>query len=246
MKHFGTINNPSNPAPITGPSGSLCGYLTSTSAPSSVVGFFWWSWDTSTPSWPSGTNLGVAFSGYADPGSALSSSSSIRNSLPGTKYICLGGGNSAGGWTSAILSSVTSSCNSNAFSGYQGIVFDVEQGDSGLASAFETAFSAAKGSGLLVLVTISHSAPYGFSDASTLMSDFLGSSHIDYISPQLYTTGTETSNDYSTAGGVGWNQYQSSRAKIVPGIVTSSLYASAQSFFSGQGVTLSGYVQWAQ
>jgi len=247
LKHFGTINNPSNPAPITGPSGSLCGYLTSQSAPppSNVVGFYWWSWDTFTPSFPGGTNIGIAFSGYADPSSAISSSAGIKGSLPGNKYIALGGGNSAGDWTSSVLSSVTSSLNNNDFSGYQGIVFDIEQGDSGLSSAFESAFAAAKGRGLKVLVTISHSAPYGFSDASTLMSNFLGSSNIDYISPQLYTTGSESQNDYSTTAGVGWNQYQGSTPQVVPSIVTSGLYSSAQSDFSQQGVTLSGYIQWA-
>jgi len=209
------------------------------------VGFYWWSWDTYTPSWPSGTNIGVAFSGYADAGSAISNSGGIKNSLPGNKYISIGGGNSAGSWTSSVLSSVTSNINSNAFSGYQGIVFDVEQGDSGLASAFETAFAAAKGKGLEVLVTTSHSAPYGMTDAYSLMTNFLGSSNIDYISPQLYSSGTESQNDYTTSQGVGWNLYQNIHAKVVPSIVTSSYYSSAQSYFSGQGVTLSGYLQWA-
>jgi len=244
MKHFGTINNPSNPAPITGPSGSLCGYLTSTSSPS-IAGIFYWTWDSSPPGGLSNFNVGVAFSGLVDPSSAISNSGGVYGNLPGAKWISLGGGNSAGSWTSSLLSSVTSSINNNAFSGYQGIVFDVEQGDSGLASAFETAFAAAKAHGFKVLVTVSHSCPYGISDAASLMSGFFGSSHIDYISPQLYTSGSEGANDYTT-NGVAWSSYASSRAQIAPSIVTASYYASAQSYFSGLGITLHGYVQWAQ
>jgi len=239
MKSFGS----SNPSAITGPSGSLCGYLTSTS-PASVVGFYWWNWDSGTPGYPSGTNLGVAFTGYSDPSSALSGSAGLA--LPGLKYIALGGGNSAGDWTSSVLTSITNAINDNSFSGYHGIVFDVEQGDSGLAGQFETAFQAAHSKGLSVLVTISHSAPYGISDAASLMSNFLSSSNIDYISPQLYTSGTETSNDYTTAAGVNWSSYASSVARVVPSIVTANLYSSAQSYFSSQGVSLQGYIQWAQ
>jgi len=232
-----------SPSAVTGPSGSLCGYLTSTSS-ANIAGFYWWNWDSGTPSYPSGTNLGVAFTGFSDPSSAISGSAGLA--LPGLKYIALGGGNSAGDWTSSVLTSVTNSINSNNFNGYHGIVFDVEQGDSGLSGQFETAFQAAHSHGLSVLVTISHSAPYGIGDAASLMSDFLSSSNIDYISPQLYTSGTETANDYTTTAGVTWSQYASSRAQVVTSIVTANLYSNAQGTFSSYGVTLHGYIQWAQ
>jgi len=235
MKNLG-----SSSSAVTGPSGSLCGYTTSTSS-ASIAGFYWWSWDSGTPSYPSGTNLGVAFTGYSDPASALSGS---NLALPGLKYIALGGGNSAGDWTSSVLTSITNSINNNNFNAYHGIVFDVEQGDSGLSGQFETAFQAAHNHGLSVLVTISHSAPYGINDAASLMSDFLSSTNIDYISPQLYTTGTETTNDYSNT--TSWNQYASSRAQVVPSIVTANLYSDAYNHFQSYGVTLHGYIQWAQ
>jgi len=158
------------------------------------------------------------------------------------------------------LTNVKNYINSPGFSGYQGLVFDVEEGTyappvtiENVKSAFEAAFQAAKSKGLKVLVTVSHSAPYGLpnpsgspSDASKLMDAFFASSNIDYISPQLYTSGSEGSNDYTTSGGVPWSRYKNSKAKVVPSIVRSSLYASAQTYFSGQGITLAGYVQWAQ
>jgi len=78
------------------------------------------------------------------------------------------------------------------------------------------------------------------------MQSFFSNKNINYLSPQLYTSGTETSNDYTTAAGVQWSSYAKASAQIVPSIVTGSLYPSAKSYFSGVGVTTGGYVQWSQ
>jgi len=166
--------------------------------------------------------------------------------LPGAKYISLGGGNANGGWSSGALSSITAAINDGKFDGYQGICYDVEQGDSGLSGAFQNSFAAARSKGFEVLVTISHSAPYGFGDAYQLMQTFFSDGNINYLSPQLYTSGTEGQNDYTTSGGVSWSMYKDARPRIVPSIVRSSLYDSAHSYFQGQGVEITGYIQWAQ
>lgn len=97
---------------------------------------------------------------------------------------------------------------------------------------------------LIVLVTISHSAPYGFQDAAVLMDSFLSSSHIDFLSPQLYTSGTETQNDYATSHGVTWQSYAGARPQIIPSIVTSNLYQDARNYFRNCGVNTTGYIQW--
>jgi hypothetical protein len=97
-----------------------------------------------------------------------------------------------------------------------------------------------------VLVTVSHSAPYGIGDAAALMRSFFPNADIDYISPQLYTSGTESYNDYSTLYGVQWSEYGASRGVVIPSIVTQSLYDSAASYFSSQGVYIDGYVKWSQ
>jgi len=209
-----------------------------------LTGFYWWTW-SDNPNVPSNTNAGIAFSGWVNPAQAVSDSNAVKNSLPGTKYISVGGGNKNGAWTSSAVTAVTNAFAAGTFNGYGGICYDVEEGDSGLSGVFETSFAAAKSHGFKVLVTISHSAPYGIGDAGTLMKSFFQSSNIDWISPQLYTSGDETKNDYTTSGGVSWNQYAGSIAKIAPSIVTASLYSSAVSYFQGQGVTLYGYVQWA-
>ena len=129
--------------------------------------------------------------------------------------------------------------------GYDGICYDVEEGDSGLESAFAQSFAAAKAAGLKVFVTVSHSQPYLISDASSLMQSFFSDGNIDYISPQLYTKGTESSNDYSFVG-TPWTAYASAKAAIVPSIVCASYYASAVNYFKSQGVTLQGYIEWSQ
>ncbi len=95
-------------------------------------------------------------------------------------------------------------------------------------------------------VTVSHSAPYGISDGATLMQSFFENSNIDYLSPQLYTTGYETQNDYAISQGVQWKSYATVKAAIVPSIVEASMYADAQTYFANVGVTLKGFVQWAQ
>jgi len=207
------------------------------------IGYWWWTWGSGN--FPGGTNMGIAFSGYVDPGQAISSSKGIQNQLPGTKYIALGGGNGAGSWTASALNNINAAINGGEFSGYNGIAYDIEEGDSGLGGSFQQSFQLAKNQGFKVLVTISHSAPYGIGDAYSLMQTFLGDGNIDYLSPQLYTSGTESQNDYATSQGVGWNMYSGSQASVVPSIVQWNLFPSAQTYFSQQGVNITGFIQWA-
>lgn len=207
-----------------------------------VVGFWWWTW-SETVTQPAGVNLSIAFSGWVDPATALSNSAPIMSSLQGSKYIALGGGNGNGAWTEAALTDITNAINAGDFAGYNGIAYDVEEGSSGLETAFQQSFAAAQAKGYQ---TVSHSAPYDISDASTLMQSFFADPNIDYLSPQLYTTGTETSNDYTTSGGVTWSEYSTAKAAVVPSIVQANMYSDAQDYFDTQGVNLSGFIQWSQ
>jgi len=198
---------------------------------------------------PPNTNLAIAFSGWITPATAIAESAKLVSKMPGGgKYISLGGGNANGRWTAANLGQVTAAINNNQFNnaGYNGIVYDIEEGDGGLAGPFRDSFAACKRKGLGVLVTVSHSAPYGVSDASALMDSFFSNSNIDYISPQLYTTGYEGSNGFEEVAGVTWSRYASSKAKVVPAIVTCGLYSNAQSFLAGKGVRTDGFIQWSQ
>ncbi len=209
----------------------------------SVLGYWCWSWDAGSA--PAGANLGIAFSGWVSPAEALSNSLAVVNQLQGRKFICLGGGNSSGAWSNDAVNAVTQAIETNRFAGYQGIAYDIEEGSAGLEAQFAISFAAAKAKGMTVLVTVSHSCPYGIADAVSLMNSFFANRDIDLLSPQLYTTGQETSNDY-TALNVPWSAYAQAQAAIVPSIVRANLYPSAQSYFADQGVTLGGFVQWAQ
>ncbi|MEH1796047.1 MULTISPECIES: hypothetical protein [unclassified Nostoc] len=204
-------------------------------------------WDkTYSPSHPfNHSTLGIAFSGWAKPDQALSDSAEIKNRLVGHKYISLGGGNSNGSFTQEILHSIITHIKNGKFSDYKAIAFDIEEGEANLISDFQQAFAAAKNKNLKVLVTTSHSAPYGITDAHTMMKTFIKNENIDYLSPQLYTSGTETENDFATSQGVSWEDYAHSKAAIVPSIVQANMYHDAKNRFSRHGVTTSGFIQWA-
>jgi len=62
---------------------------------------------------------GIAFSGYVDPNQALAASAAIKNSLPGQKFLSLGGGNALGSWSRFALQSITEAIKAGSFSGYQ-------------------------------------------------------------------------------------------------------------------------------
>ena len=166
--------------------------------------------------------------------------------MPGKKFLTIGGGNSNGRWSLSALANLDNGIRSKQLSGYDGIAYDIEEGDSGLASAFSSSFVNAKANGLSVMVTVSHSQPYGISDAASLMTSFFSNSNIDYLSPQLYTTGFELGNDYS-APGTAWGAYVSAKAKIVPSVVLGSRdYPAAKQFFAQLGISLFGFMQWSQ
>lgn len=212
---------------------------------SDVIGYWWWTW-SSTQQAPAGTNLGVAFSGWADVNSALSESAAIVNKLPGQKYLSIGGGNDNGHFTAARLKALDDAVAAGKLAAYQGIVYDIEEGDSGLYGAFASSFKNAHVHNLKVLVTTSHSQPYGVGDAQQLMTDIINDVNVDFLSPQLYTSGEESTNDFKAVG-TPWSAYAKAHGRIVPAVCVGSRdYQGAKLYFQGQGVTLTGYVQWVQ
>jgi len=221
---------PAPPSPP--PAGGILGYWDKTWAAGSA---------------PRGANLGVAFNGWADAGHALSDSAGVYNSLTGTKYISIGGGNANGRFSLALVQDLERRIKANAFSAWQGIALDIEEcSETGLASAFQAVLAAAKGKGLETMVTVSHSAPYGCTDAHELMRVFLADGNTDYVSPQLYGPGTETSPDFSETinANVTWTQYVGMRPKLIPSIVDHTHYRPTIDFFTAAGIPVAGYVQW--
>jgi len=209
-----------------------------------VLAYYDWTWEASSA--PKGATAGVAFNGWADPAKALQDSENVFANLVGDKWISIGGGNSNGRFTAVSLKALIASINAGNMGKYVGLVLDVEECDSGLSSLFKDALAAAKAKGMLTMVTISHSAPYGCTDAPTLMFTFFSDDNTDYLSPQMYTRGTEHSPELTeTRPGLLFDAYVLSKPAIVPSIVDGSHYAAVSDFFGAKGVTLSGYVQWA-
>ncbi|MCF1459919.1 LysM peptidoglycan-binding domain-containing protein [Agrobacterium vitis] len=211
-------------------------------APPENIGFWHKTWHR--PAGPSNTTMGLAFSGHSDPTKALAQSAPILPSLAGEKYITLGGGNASGRFSTSTLQSIDTCIKSGAFSAYKGIAYDIEEGNSGLSAAFQQSFANARAAGFKVLVTVSHSAPFGIADAKSLMFDFFDDTNIDILSPQLYTTGEEPSNDWATSHGVTWSDYATAKAQIAPSIVHANLYPNVQSTFKIHDVTPNGYILW--
>ena len=206
-----------------------------------------WTWGTDFKT-PAGTNLDIAFGGYADIALALNDAAATSTHLLSKKLLNVGGGNWAGHWTVALIQKLITYINNGSLSSYQGICFDIEEGDAGLSASFAQVFAAAKAKGLFVFVTISFSEPYGIPDGHSLMLSFFSSSNIDVISPQMYSCSSGTSCIIVTTqgGSTPWTLFQTSLAAVVPSIPTGANYAQLQSFFASKGVTTRGYVQWLQ
>ena len=222
----------------------------------SIIGYYQYNWgpmpDTNIPQC---CNLGVAFTGWADPATALTQSSSIYAGLQGSKYITLGGGYgsdntpNAGKFNSTVLANILTAINAGNFSAYSGIIFDVEYCDtSGLyASGFKPVFAAAKNKQLTVIISVGHSG--NITDISggqdiDLMTSFLSDPNVDYLSPQLYSNGNENPPQYNE-NGVKWSAWANSGKKIVASIPWCQQYEAVETWFSVNArITLSGFIQW--
>lgn len=210
-------------------------------SPAELIGYYELTWTDSTPQ--SNANTAIAFSGWIDVSRAKSESDAKFSSLFGTKYISFGGGNENGRWSSSAIDGINNAIQDGTLQSYDGICYDIEVGDSGLSDNLVNSFRIARGNGFKVLVTVSHSAPYGFSDKAQVMDTVLSSSDVDYVSPQLYTTGREQQNDYATDG-YDWSNFANRSPKIVVSITRADQYNDAVSTFQGYGVSLVGYILW--
>jgi hypothetical protein len=212
------------------------------------VGRYIWTWSPTNDKNDTNLSFSVAFSGWVDIYEALRASESVYSVLQGEKYISIGGGNENGYWNQSALALLNDAIVQGDLKFYEGIVYDIEEGDTGLLSSFRDSFAIAKSHGFKVIVTISHSAPYGFADASELMQGFFVETNIDALSPQLYTTGMEGSNDYSEGNDVAWTDYYNATPAIVPSLVNGGIYfTDAQEYFAtNHDIHIQGYIQWTQ
>lgn len=219
--------------------------LSAANVQAQVIGYYERTWAPSAP--VTDANVAMAFSGWANGSMALRDSSQILSNLIGEKYITIGGGNDNGKFSTESLTLLATLISQGNFSEYAGIVFDIEEcAQEGLASSFDSAFTAAKAHNLNVVVTISNAAPYGCSDAQTLMRSFIISSNVDMLSPQLYSMGNETQPNFADGGrGIAWADFSHFKGKFVPSIVSADQYATVQGYFRDKvALATAGYIQW--
>ncbi len=174
----------------------------------STVGFWMPTWPEVKPKQPLEATSVALFSGWPDPSKAVADSKPCMHLAHGALLISLGGGNENGRWTQDDIDAVLAALNNKLFIGYQGIMFDIEVGDSGLENGFQQVFALAKTYKYQVLVSVSHTAPYAITDNLKLMQSILADENVDVISPQLYSGGRVSKNDYTPTPGVPWSTYQ--------------------------------------
>ena len=117
----------------------------------------------------------------------------------GVQFVSLGGAGGPGTMTVAKLKKFTEEDGAETVknAGFHGVCFDIELtvGEEDLVDAFERTFAILKKAGLLVMVTTSHSAPYAASSdraKNLIVESWVRSNDIDIFSPQLYTSGSES------------------------------------------------------
>jgi len=226
-----------------------------------IVGYYSWNWGAGSTG-PSGANAGAAFTGYTDVKTAIDyypeGAAWCCPALVGKKYLTLGGGNEAGLFDAESLSKIGISAEYiKSTTSYEGVIFDVEivKGSSGvIVPAFAQAFKAMKEQGLIVGVTTSHSAPYETDTpnvAVDLVKNWVKDSNIDFLSPQLYSSGLEGAPDFAETSnckdaGCTWDLYVGMVPKMVPSLVEESHYVATKTFFANMGITTEGFFQWRQ
>merc|ERR1719273_450291 len=199
--------------------------------------------------------MGVAFSGWVDPDKAIADYHGPT--LQGEKWCSVGGGNKNGRFTVERIQAITSGCDKFIKAGYQGICYDVEEVNgtgSALVSAFQASFAKCKAAGLKIMVTTSHTAPYKANtpqDAVALVKSWVSDPNVDILSPQLYSSGAESSPDFAETdmcknAGCTWSIWQGSHGVIAPSLVEGNQYSQAQSGLSQRGITTGGWLQWKE
>lgn len=224
-------------------------------------GYYSWSWASGSQG-PPCANHGVAFTGWPTiPQSINDWNNGHGQQLKGTKWLSVGGGNHNGIFNANNVDSIISDCTSLMLVslGWDGIMFDVEtvsDSSSIMIPKFDAAFAACKQAGLRVGITVSHSAPFSTptpQDAVDLVKSWCqNGQNVEVISPQLYSTGLETTPEFAptfscASAGCGWDLYKDCQPKLAPSIVAENQYEQVKEWVANElGLQSAGFFQWAQ
>jgi chitinase len=212
-----------------------------------IVGYYSMSWSENPSQGPVKPDIGIAFSGWSEVYQALASGPYSEN-LHGRKYLAVGGANVNGHLSVETLKKFEENVGYIKDAGFAGVAFDIEHTErEGLyIPAMEEAFKACKKNHLKVLVTVSHSAPIVSRSPGNIVDAWVKSDNIDYLSPQLYSTGKEKGPQFDISNRVQWQRWKGAKAAIIPSIVDATHWPKARDFFQNAGIPVKGYLQWAE
>lgn len=179
-------------------------------------GYYKWTWSSTQP--PAGSwDIGILFGGES-PKQAIDININKASTITAAKkFLNLGGGLESGIWNITDFDYINQKLPDIKKAGWDGICFDVEVCTPGVSfvDAFKNCFAKCKQAGLQVLVTMSHTNPYqcqsGAGQGMDLVNSWIADSNVDYISPQLYSSGDALEpSDLS--------MFKSVESKILPSI----------------------------
>jgi hypothetical protein len=207
-------------------------------------GYYLLSWATgAAANAPDGDwDYGIWFGGET-PINAINNNINLSSKITkGKKLLDLGGGLDTGIWSGqSDFDYINSRLADIKNAGWDGLCFDVEvcANNINFIDMFSTCFAKCKQAGLIVYVTTSHTNPYscqtGSGQGIDLINSWINDSNVDFISPQLYSSGTTLEvQDLSI-----FNTIQN---KILVSIPYSTDWATLNT--DNIGITPAGYVVW--
>jgi len=206
-----------------------------------IRGYYKWGWDGSSV--PTGDWDLAIWVGGEVPKVAIDENINNASKLNGSKKLLnLGGGAETGIWNLSDFDYINSKLSAIKSAGWDGLCFDVEvcPPNVSFVEAFKDCFAKCKQAKLIVFVTMSHLVPYacktGAGQGTDLVSAWISDSNIDYISPQLYTSGDTLEPSPLT-------QFVTVRDKILPSIPFESDF---DGLAAKTGLDCPGYITWKQ
>lgn len=207
-----------------------------------IRGYYKFAWQGT--SMPAGDwDLAIWFGGEV-PKLAIDNNIGKAKLLNGRKKLLnLGGGlPETGSWNLSDFDYINSKLSDIKSAGWDGICFDVEacQPNVSFVEAFKNCFAKCKQTGLIVFITMSHLVPYacktGKGQGTDLVNAWIADPNIDYISPQLYSSGELLEPSRLT-------QFATIRDKILPSIPRESDW---NGLAAKTGLACPGYIIWLQ
>ena len=206
-----------------------------------IRGYYKWTWSSNQI--PEGSwDIGILFGGESPRAAIDTNINSAYKITSGKKFLNLGGGLDSGIWNIGDFDYINQKLSEIKKAGWEGVCYDVEvcPPNVSFVDAFKNSFAKCKQEGLQVLVTMSHTNPYkcqtGAGQGMDMVKSWMSDSNIDYISPQLYSSGDDLEPSDLT-------MFKSIENKIIPSIPDVPDWNGLN---TKTGINNAGYIIWKQ